>query len=299
MERELQEKVSSCEPVAESVAEGANDGTSQLNGVLQRLWAGVESTDYQLSNATFHQVLELFRSVWLDPSHQAALRRLSPEYGQSEFLLNIDPKGAPVLVDRDMIREYRETNRCLADFGRWFQESIHPEIGQPTLLIARWLCHLAGFRHQVVQMFIDHPTLEDHTLVQVRGLNKVEYPGCFDMPVAGHVVAWDSAGDALTKELLGELGWRTDDLDNLYRLGRYGSNPPSNPSGLRSVEYRLVFISRFKPDSLLRARFVDREVAGLAVFRVSELLALNERFPDRLGAGLRDSLPLYLKNRPW
>ena len=146
-------------------------------------------------------------------------------------------------------------------------------------------------------MFIDHPTLDDYTLVQVRGLDKFESPGRFDLPAAGHVVGLASTLDTLFEELKEELNWSRDDIYGPELVESYNYSEPLSNSDLRNVEFRLVFQCRHKADRLLKARFVDGEVAAISVFSISELQALIDTYPGRVASGLLESFPIYTKNR--
>jgi len=165
------------------------------------------------------------------------------------------------------------------------------------LLVPRWLCHLVGFRHRAVHLFIDHPTAVEYTLVQVRGFDKTESPGQFDLPTAGHVVGLDTTTNTLIKELEEELGLSQDDILALQPVGSYEYCGAMDEPGFRNVEFRAIYIGCLKPDALDKARFVDHEVAALSVFSLSEIETLIERFPERVASGLAGSFPMYLKNK--
>jgi isopentenyldiphosphate isomerase len=163
--------------------------------------------------------------------------------------------------------------------------------------MARWLCHLLGLRHKVVQLFIDHPAEDSLTLVQVRGVNKAEAPGCFDAPAAGHVVGLESETGAISLELEQELGLAVADLDESEMIGTYHYCAPLDHSTLCNVEFCVVFAGRLKPGRLQRIRFVDGEVAAISLFALSELQALIDTFPERVAPGLLGAFPTYLRSR--
>lgn len=278
-------------------AELVIDGYPQPSVPLQRLRSTVRSADHVLSKAAYEKVRHLFNACSSNPQDLKNLQRLAPEYGKSEFLLCVDSNGSPVYPTQDINEDFRETVGQRPNFELWFQEAITEEDGEPTLLIARWLCHLVGFRHRSVHLFIDHPTLDDYTLVQVRGLDKFESPGLFDLPAAGHVAGLTSTMDTLFEELKGELNWSRDDIYGPELVDSYNySEPLSNPT-LRNVEFRLVFQCRLKADRLHKARFVDGEVAAISVFSISELRSLIHTFPERVASGLLESFPIYAKNK--
>ena len=129
------------------------------------------------------------------------------------------PVAAVAAIGTSSLVDFNETLEHYPGFGRWFRAAQVG--GTPVLLVARWLCHLAGFRHRTVQLFLEHPTAEAYTLLQVRGLDKAEAPGSFDLPAAGHVAGVDTIEEALFAELEEELGLRAEDLDGLAAVGRY------------------------------------------------------------------------------
>ena len=176
-----------------------------LSGPIRDLRQALARADYTLSAEAYAALKALFLAALASP---VPLRAQAPEYGKPERLLNVDASGAPVPLLAEVAGESRGT------------------------LFPRWLCHLAGLRHRTVQLFIDHPTLPNHTLVQVRSLSKLQYPGCFDLPVAGHVVGLDEPAAALGKELAEELGLGPDDIEGLACLGaddRGARRDPAHP----------------------------------------------------------------------
>ncbi len=264
---------------------------------VQHLRSTVENADYLIDGATYREVRNLFATCMTNVDCLENLQGLSPEYGKSEFLLCVNHEGSPVYPPPDVFKDFKDMVSRHPSFGLWFQEASTGEGEQPVLLAARWLCHLVGFRHRSVHLFIDHPTLDDHTLIQVRGTGKFEAPGRFDLPVAGHVVGLELPADALFKELEEELNLDRDDVDDLRQIGGYDYCEPSSNLVLRNVEFRVVFTSRLKHDRLPKIRFVDGEVAGLSVFKLSELKAMISHFPERVASGLEKSFSVYMGSK--
>jgi isopentenyldiphosphate isomerase len=194
--------------------------------------------------------------------------------------------------DETLLRNFQETVAKHPDFDTWFRQVPMPNSDTSALLIARWLCHLGGFRHKTVHLFIDHPTLDNHTLIQVRGLNKAESPGCFDLPMAGHVVRLESVKDTLIKELGEELGLELEELEEITLLGSRGliSNP--HP-GFHNVEHHVVFRGRLSATGWQNVNANDHEVAAVAIFPLTDLQQMIVRFPNRVASGLKSSLALY------
>jgi isopentenyldiphosphate isomerase len=278
-------------------AETVVDGYPQPSMPLQRLWSTVGRADHVISAEVYRHIRHLFTTCSSNPQDLKNLQQLAPEYGNPEFLLCVDSHGDPVYLSPDAVEDYRETVCQHPSFELWFQEADLEQGERPILLIARWLCHLVGIRHRAVHLFIDHPTLDDYTLVQVRGVDKFESPGRFDLPSAGHVVCLESTVDTLFKELEEELNWTRDDIQGPEMVGSYNYSEPLSTPGLRNVEFRVVFRSHLKTDCLLKARFVDREVAAISVFKLSEIEAMITNFPDRVASGLKESFPVYARSR--
>jgi len=278
-------------------AESLIDGQPQPSMPLQRLKSATRGADHILDKAVYEKALDLFSAYSSNPQDLKNLQRLAPEYGKPEFLLCVDSNGSPAYHTQDMVEDFREVVSQQPNFGLWFQEATVEENGKPILLIARWLCHLIELRHRSVHLFIDHPTVEGYTFVQVRGLGKFESPGLFDLPAAGHVVGLATIMDTLFKELEEELNWSRDDIYRPELVESYNYSEPLSNSDLRNVEFRLVFQCRLKADRLHKVRFVDGEVAAISVFSLSELQALINTFPERVASGLLESFPLYAKNK--
>lgn len=267
-----------------------NDDTHPSSRIRQ-LRMSVESADNLINNRAYQKVKHLFSACMTDSRVLANLKATAPEHGKHEYLLCVDSQGVPVYPTQEMVTDFRETATRYPDFGLWFQEATANEGDEkPVLLVARWLCHLAGFRHQAVHLFIDHPTLKDQTLVQVRSFTKAESPGCFDLPAAGHVAGFESVEETILKELSEELNLSSNDLDTFEMVGSYNySRPMENPKWC-NVEFRVVFRSRIKASSLPKMEFADGEVAAVSTFSLFELRSLCNQFPERVASGLLASL---------
>ncbi len=256
----------------------------------------VAQADYVLTS----EVYEVLWSIVLASSANAqigeTLRQDAPEYGRAEFLLCVDRTGEPVSLPDEVVADFRYTAKHNPEFQTWLQPVKLPD-GSPVLLIARWLCHWAGFRHRAIHLLIDHPASSDYVLVQVRGLGKAEAPGCFDLPAAGHIVGLESVTDTLFKELQEELGLSRGDLDAVKSIGAYEYRDMASSANFYNVEYRMVYHARLKPEAAVAIHFADGEVAALAAFSLPELQALMRQFPDRVASGLAMSLPFYLEQQ--
>lgn len=273
--------------------------TTSLPGPWQALRDEAEMSNRVLTRAVYEGARRIFLDYYAGRMTPAGLTR---EYdAKEEFLLVVDEHGRPSRPVRDMIDSFHKTCAEQPEFSRWFREATLPEgewAGVPVLLAARWLCHLVGLRHGTVEIFIDPPGLAGHTLVQVRGIDKFEAPGAFDIPSAGHVDGVDSAEESLAKELREELNLTLDQLEELRLLARYNSYPPERDEDAGAAlsvnnEHRVLYRARLKPEAAAGIRFSDGEVAGLAVFSVAELRALARRYPERIASGLGDALEYY------
>lgn len=271
--------------------------SSQLSEPLQHLRSVAEQADHVINTLVYRQARRLFTACVSDPQHLTNLQQLASEYGTREYLLCVDSTGSPAPVPQGIVKDFRKTTSDHPDFALWFHETMAEGSEGPALLVARWLCHLVGFRHRSVHLFIDHPAWDDYTLIQVRGMSKAESPGCFDVPAAGHVTGLESTTDTLLQELAEELDLGPDDVGDLEMIGTYNYREPLTNSALRNVEFRTVFRGRLKADSLLKIRFADREVAAISMFALPELKGLIEAFLQRVASGLAESFPVYLSSK--
>ncbi len=278
----------------------------------QELRKAVEVDSRVLSEDAFGRARQIFihhyTTSGLTPEN------LTEEYTREEFLLVVDKQGEPSGTAASVLESYEKTSAIYPQFKKWFQEAILPDGLLPTrplpgglwagrarvLLASRWLCHLIGLRHGTVEIFIDPPHLEGHTLIQVRGLDKFEAPGAFDIPCAGHISGVDTAEATLRKELAEELNLTMEDLCDLRLLQRYNSYTGVG-TGTGTVvkqsvnnEYRILYRARLKSTAAENIRFTDGEVVGLAVFSVPGLKAMVDRYPERIASGLGDAIGFYM-----
>ena len=247
-----------------------------------------------LSPEVFERIVILYDAQYARAN--ASLQQLTAEWESREFLRVVGSDGKAVHSTESMLRTYEGMAQQSPEFRHWFQPAVLQngiEAGV-TLLAARWLCHLVGFRHLTVEIFIDPPFPPGFTLAQVRGMEKFEAPGCFDIPCAGHISEMQGVAESLEKELGEELNLSRADLVGIALLSEYESIPHNlESSPALNFEYRYLFKARLKEGSTSRIRFTDGEVAGLCVFAVSELRSLVSRFPERVASGLSDAVAYY------
>ena len=260
----------------------------------------IASAGHVLNEEVFTGICRLFIETYASRKDTPAA--VTREYGKEEYLLVVGEGGQPYEVEDNLLALYQAIHNAHSDFSGWFQvgalrdaDAAAGEIpGAPILLAARWLCHLVGLRHRTVEIFIDPPGLDGHTLVQVRGMDKVLAPGAFDIPCAGHVSGADGVQESLGKELVEELNLGFENLEDLALVARYASRAHAYPeNNLVNVEYCSLYRAQLKTQAVPCIRFSDGEVAALAVFNINELKELAQRFPERVASGLAESLEFY------
>jgi isopentenyldiphosphate isomerase len=247
-----------------------------------------------LNQKLYEQIQRLFVDGYADGKESP--ESVSGEYGKDEFLLVVNEEGNPAALPHSVLSEFARTASKYPAYLRWFREDVpnggeHP--GERVLLAARWLCHLTGLRHRTIELLLDPPGLEGHTLIQVRSLTKVDSPGDFDVPCAGHVTGVDETSLALEKELREELNLSLSDLEDLRVVGTYNAFARADRPGFTNNELRVLYKAGLKPGSAGKIRFSDGEVAALCVFSLPELKALVSRYPERVASGLYEALGAY------
>lgn len=259
----------------------------------------VENENYILSDNAYQKTKTLFLNyVHNKKIMEAALQSKFPEYGSDEFFLCRDENGSSINPNQYIVDDVIKTATRYPDFNTWFKE-ITTEvdgISKQTILIARWLCHFVGYRHLSVHLFIDLPSQDHYTLIQVRSLNKSESPGAFDLPAAGHARSLQSVKEALLCELKGELNLTNEDIKALKEIGRYEYNKPTLSKFYKNIEYRIVYKCILKRDKISKIGFTDQEVAGISIFEVQDIVKLINKYPGRVASGLKESFALYLEN---
>jgi len=251
--------------------------------------------DSVLTDTALGRIIELQRACRQSPRLLRQIRDEAPEYGQTEFLLNVDPEGAPVHLSVTALSGWRQAEERDVDPSTWLQEARLPGEDKPVWLVARWLAHWVGLRHRTVHLFMDHPTLDGHTYVQLRGFGKAEATGTFDLPVAGHVSGLEAPEEALWHELQEELHLGPQDVEELQALGSYDDSALHWKLDRRNVENRLIYRCRLRAASMGKIESVAPEVAAICTFPIGELQELVSKHGARVAPGLKEALPVYLK----
>jgi 8-oxo-dGTP pyrophosphatase MutT (NUDIX family) len=258
---------------------------------LEQLRHAMRMENWVLTEASLAAV-EHFRNQCLSsPENTRALNALTPELEMDEFFVNVHADGTPVSCSPEVLAWARVTRQAHPEFVQWFRET--PDCS--SLLVARWLAHVAGFRHRAVHLFLDHPTRKEYTFVQLRSFDKCGYPGCFDIPVGGHIKDSVPVETSLAEELHEELGFDlARDVDGLALVGTYDYADATNRAEVRDMEHRTLYVGTLREEALGRAHFTDGEVAALCLFSVHEIQLLLRRHPEQTASGLLDSFQYYL-----
>jgi len=252
----------------------------------------VRQANRLVSPVVMTRLLELHARCLEDQAHEHHVAHLAPAYGAREQLLVVAACGQPASLDPKARLELERATMRESGLARWMRPS-----SETGVWVARWLCHLAGLRHRTVQLFIDHPHFSQATLVQIRSVDKAHYPGCLDIPAAGHVSGDENPRDALVAELAQELGLSARQLLMVVPIGGYEAKDDHTQTAMLDVEFRLVYAARLCEGAMREVCFADGEVAALAICDLDELQALLDRYPERAASGLRGSWPLYLAYR--
>lgn len=264
---------------------------------LSKLKLAIKTEGNTLNGAAFDQIIDFITKCTAKPRLLRAVQDLAPEHTRAEFLLPVKEDGTPPALDSRQGQRLQSLLAGNPSAKLWLQEGEYGEGQESVLSAARWLCHLAGLRHRVVHLFLDHPTNSDYTLVQVRGLAKAEAPGAFDLPAAGHVIGAESLLDTLYKELHEELGLEQADIAPLREIARYTyPGTPRDDAPFLNVEHRTVYRTRLTEAGLQKIKFADEEAAGIAILPVAQLGALVKSDESRVASGLLHSLEYYLQD---
>jgi isopentenyldiphosphate isomerase len=266
---------------------------------VRKLRNAAKKSDFILSRSAFDVVCRVFKQCEADPALAKQIEELTPEFHKSEFLRCVDHEGQPVKISDSILDDFQRIAGQHPGIQSWFQMVTGVDQAEKTLLIARWLSHLIGFRHTSVQLFIDHPLYPDHTLVQIRSTTKAEAPGCFDMPVAGHIEGLMPVMETLYKECSEEIGIDLDQCCEVQPAFDYDYCEASGRSVFQNVEYRAVFRCKLDPKSWLEIKPDPEEVAAMAVFSYAELEKMIQAYPERFATGLKASLQhLLMRTTP-
>lgn len=259
----------------------------------------VQNADHCMNQKVYEKIKKYFLISVTDPDIQKKMLSITSEYRKDEFFRCVNNEGKTLETDREIIDDFHDIVAIHPEFEAWFKEDVLLDTNtkKPVLLVARWLCHLIGLRHLSVHLFIDHPEHNNYTLVQVRSLDKFESPGKFDLPAAGHIIGVENATNSLQDELKEELGLDPKDLTSIIKINGYEYIEPLENANIRNIEFRIVYKSKIKPESLAKIEFLDHEVAAISTFSLSELQNLIKNHSEKVASGLSKSFPFYFKDR--
>jgi isopentenyldiphosphate isomerase len=168
----------------------------------------------------------------------------------------------------------------------------------------RWIFHLFGLLHRAAEIALATPT--GLILLQRRSPTKDNWPGAFDMTVAGHIPQREDGSsmsfeEGAWKEIEEEIGLSLQNAGTDLVEGRltpvgkpyfcYEGEWQRNPPFF-DAEVRQVFAGTLTGDGLARIRFADGEVAGMLLATVDT--AWGTLRGEAIATGLRYSLPRYL-----
>lgn len=265
---------------------------------LEKLRSSLKTSGYILNDIVFEGAKQFFFACNEGPSCVEILRKKALEYDKTEFFLNVDSKGLAIYPPVELMEDFRMISDRYKDFQFWLREEKDQENKGTTLLVARWLSHLVGFRHRCAHIFLDHPILDGYTFVQLRSFDKLDYPGCFDIPIGGHAEGIERIEETAKRELKQELNLDIEeDIEDFKQIGNYDYCEPSSNPDFYNIEHRTVFRGRLKTKAISKIKFIDGEVAGICLFITKELTNLLKKFPERAASGLVGSFPIYLQQK--
>lgn len=180
--------------------------------------------------------------------------------------------------------------------------SIVNSQGAATNLTAtRWLCHLLGLRHRSIHVILQwqSPRMGNVFIFQIRSWQKIDFPGCIDISVGGHVTMNDktiSVIDSAYRELSEELGLDKNNLTDkqlVFRAG-YESYDEDKGKNFHNAEWRDVYLGRLNTNEFDKLKFVDKEVVGLYLCPETEAEGLLSQTLIPVASALKLSLPYCL-----
>jgi isopentenyldiphosphate isomerase len=272
-----------------STPAGPAGGDRRLERKLAALRRLVERENHQLSRPVYAGIKDLFEYVTRAVPYMERERMISPEYHRPEFLACVDEQGEKLPAPPEALDDYRHAAVRSPEIKAWFRADVTPD-GKPALLPARWLCHALGLRHGTAHLVLTGADERQDALVQVRASCKVEAPGCYDLPVAGHVDGMQTYLETLRKEAREELVLDISRLVDLRDLGGYPLRHASSDPRVFNVEYHRVYSARIEPAEIPGLRPAPDEVAAVVVLPRAELRAMMRAAPTMFAAGIHGTL---------
>ena len=261
---------------------------------LSILRQAIQTDDQIIAPPSYAQIKAQFQRAHADPQRLQFLAQVSPEYPTAEFLACIDPSGAPTPTPPEILADFAQTLTQYPAFGTWFRLEPASANNPSTLLSARWLCHLTGIRHGTAHLLVTiSGSIPAKLLVQVRSMAKSASPGCYDLPVAGHVDGLQTYPETLRKESREELDLDIDQLANLRVLGGYLETSDETERHFYNSEYHQVYTGSLTPAQVAQLTPLPSEVAAIAIFPPWELDSLREAYPGIFAPSIQQTLQRY------
>ena len=141
-----------------------------------------------------------------------------------------------------------------------------------------------GLIHRLVFVVVENP--QGQILLQKRSLAMLNYPGCWDVSVGGHVDAGEDYKTAATRELGEELGLRDFDLTEIKSF--YHAETLDNRNLKRFIKvYKLVIPvnTTLTPDA--------HEVTATQWLDVKAIKTLIANHPEDVASGLKLCMASY------
>ena len=107
--------------------------------------------------------------------------------------------------------------------------------------------HKKGLYHRSVHLWLYTST--EKVLVQQRAMNKDTFPALWDISVAGHIAAGESASSAILREAKEEIGISLSETDLQFLKVRLSKKRP-NPDIIDN-EYQYLFLARINEGTKL------------------------------------------------
>lgn len=144
---------------------------------------------------------------------------------------------------------------------------ILDEYGQPTgEVLPKREVHRHGHFHASTHLWLYTKT--GKVVLQLRAKIKPNFPDCWDVSVAGHISAGETALDTAVREAKEELGI-TVQADTLQQIGRFRIDY-QHAEDYRDREFITIFACEI-PDKPLRVTLQEEEVADVALIPLAQL----------------------------
>jgi len=260
---------------------------------LELLREVVARANGEITRDSYQRIKQAFHFFSESPERLELLASVTPELNSQEYLSCVDEVGAPVPAPPSILQDYLTAATRAPGFRAWLRHEICPADGAEYLLPARWLCHLSGLRHGTAHLVLSIPGQPARLLVQIRSMAKSASPGCYDLPVAGHVDGLQGYPAALRKESSEELGLDIDQLINLRILGSYVETNNETERGFFNTEYHQVYAGQLTHQQVSGLIPQPSEVAAIAVFPAWELERLRRAYPGVFAPSIQKTLDLF------